>query len=500
MKLWLSVFLLGTCVAHGNTFGLQGFIDARVAKGDTIITIPPGRYEVVPTERVHLRFENLSDLTIHAEGVEMVCTETTRAITIRNCTNLTIRGLTVDYDPLPFTQGQIVEISEDRKSHIIEIMDGFPPAESAMVFKHSIYTPDGELRFGNYFKYELEPLPGNRLRISGLHPSKDGGERVGDVVVVSAEYLSGRYLAHAIMLEKSVGAVLEDITLYSSPCFGFFETHCAGSVYRNCTVDRRAGRMHSLNADAFHSKFAKVGPQIIGCKAMWQGDDCVNICGAYHVVVKSTRDSLRVLAKQSLDIQQGDPVELVAANGQRLPDARVRSIKPAGTVMAEEAVRLKKLKLKPSTVGFLKNAYVIQLDRKMDLPFGSLICSLNRKGNGFSVEDCTFGNNRSRGILIKASDGEVRGNHIENCHGQAIKIAPELYWLESGYSRNLLIKGNTVINSGEEALLIEPIGKDGSGFENIRVSENCFSTHHNPPVSFPSVGVVFEDNTVDEVE
>jgi hypothetical protein len=57
-----------------------------------------------------------------------------------------------------------------------------------------------------------------------------------------------------------------------------------------------------------------------------------------------------------------------------------------------------------------------------------------------------------------------------------------------------------VINSGEEALLIELMGKDGSGFENIRVSENCFSTHHNPPVSFPSVGVVFEDNTVDEVE
>jgi hypothetical protein len=32
---------------------------------------------------------------------------------ITRCTNVTVRGLTIDYDPLPYTQGRISAISAD---------------------------------------------------------------------------------------------------------------------------------------------------------------------------------------------------------------------------------------------------------------------------------------------------------------------------------------------------------------------------------------------------
>jgi len=478
---------------------LRTFIEEKLAAGEKHIVVAPGRYELAPVKREHLALKNLSDVTIDAAGAELVCTETTRAITIQNCTNLTIRGLIIDYDPLPFTQGRIIEISDDRKSHTIEIMDGFPAASTAVASKHAVLRPDGTLRFGNYFKFNLEVLAEDRLRIFGLHPRKDGGEQVGDYVVVASRH-GRRSMPHTIYVNGSVGTVLDGVTIFSAPVFGFFETHSSGSIYRNCVVDRREGRLRSLNADAFHSKYAEVGPQIIGCKAMWQGDDCVNICGDYHVVSGSSGDSMRVLSNRRLDIQTGDPVELVDADGERLPDAKVRSIRPAGNMREEERKQLEKLKIRKETIRFMEDAYVIQLDRKVNLPFGSLVGSRNRKGNGFAVKDCSFGNNRSRGILIKASEGEISGNRVENSHGQGIKIAPELYWLESGYSRNLVIKNNTIINSGDEALLIEPIGKNGSGFKNIRVSDNLFSSRHRPPVSYPSDGVKFDHNTVNSVE
>ena len=127
MKRLLSLLLL---LPLCSPAGLRELISEKLAAGEKNITVAPGRYELVPVKGVHLVLENLSDVTIDAAGAELVCTETTRAITIQNCTNLTILGLAVDYDPLPFTQGRIVEVSKDRKSHIIEIMDGFPRADT----------------------------------------------------------------------------------------------------------------------------------------------------------------------------------------------------------------------------------------------------------------------------------------------------------------------------------------------------------------------------------
>jgi len=501
MNRLLSLILLTAIAACGETVDLQGLIDARLASGEKVIIIKQGRYEVAPRDGIHLRFSNLTDVTIEATGVELICTETTQAIAIESCSNLIIRGLTIDYDPLPFTQGRIVKIADDRKSHVIEIMPGFPPAESAITQKHEVLSPEGRLKYGNYYEFELKPLSGNRLEISKLHSRNDGGEQVGDVVVVAARHVSkGRGRPHAVVISRSAGTRLENITLYASPSFGFFEEHCRRSVYRNCTIDRREGRMRSLNADAFHSKFAEIGPQILGCKAMWQGDDCVNICGAYHLVAESVGDALRVLAKRSLDIQPGDPVELVDADGRRLPDAKVLSVKPEGNVSIKDSSGLKPLKLHPRTQALLKNAYVIQLDRPVELPYGSVISAINRAGSGFSVRDCTFGNNRSRGILIKASNGEISGNRVENCHAQGIKIAPEYYWLESGYSRNVKVFGNTVINSGAEALLIEGI-RGESGFENIVIDDNTFRTECVPGVSIDEKGcVILPGNTLNGVE
>ncbi len=467
--------------------GFRQVVAEALAAGKKNITIPPGRYDARPREGTHLLLESLSDVTIDAAGAELVCTETTRAISIKYCTNLTVRGLTIDYDPLPFTQGRITEISADRRTHTIEIMDGFQPSETVIPFKYAIYGPDGFLRYGNYYDYTLKPLPGNRLRVQLREPDKDGGEQVGDTAVISAQHLCGEELPHAVTIENSVGTAFEDMTIYASPCFGFYEEHSDDSLYKNCTIDRRAGRMHSLNADAFHSKFAKHGPQIIGCKAMWQGDDCVNICGAYHLVVRADGSVLRVLAKTSMDIETGDGVELVTVDGIRLPDAKVLSVEPAGGITDAERQALRQLDLLPWVRDYLEKAYTVRLDRIVELPHGSVIASTNRKGNGFAVMDCTFGNNRSRGILIKASDGTIRGNRIENAHMQAIKIAPEYEWLESGYSRNLDVMSNVVINSGMEALLIQPVAS-GTGFEKIRIRDNLFETGFTPSVSIPDRG------------
>jgi hypothetical protein len=96
---------------------LQNCIDQQVKEGAKRIVIPPGCYRVQPRSGVHLTLDGLPDgVTIDATGVEMLCLETTRALSISNCTNLTLQGLTIDYDPLPYTQGRITSISKEKVS------------------------------------------------------------------------------------------------------------------------------------------------------------------------------------------------------------------------------------------------------------------------------------------------------------------------------------------------------------------------------------------------
>jgi hypothetical protein len=190
---------------------------------------------------------------------------------------------------------------------------------------------------------------------------------------------------------------------------------------------------------------AIVGPQIIECVAHFQADDCVNICGDYHMVMACDGPKLRVLSKGRMNIEPGDPLEVVAYNGQRLPDAKAVSVVRSGNITDEEQAFMSRQRMhKPFTEGSLRRIYDIVIDRAVELAQGSIIASANRIGNGFKVTGCDFGFNRSRGILIKASGGEVSDNLLVGCVGEAIKVAPEFWWLEAGSSNDVRITGNTI--------------------------------------------------------
>ena len=152
----------------GVDFELQRFIDTELQAGKQRIVVPPGRYRVTPHDRQHLVLRNLKDITIVADGVEMICTETTRALTITHCTNLTLRGLVIDYDPLPFTQGRITGLSADKTVQEIELFDGYPAAETARNFKYEIFRPDTRtLRCEDRSVQRVEAVDSRHLRITG---------------------------------------------------------------------------------------------------------------------------------------------------------------------------------------------------------------------------------------------------------------------------------------------------------------------------------------------
>lgn len=499
-------------VAPGSEtpFDLQSFVDAALARGDSTIVLPPGRHRVVPTRGVHLRLEGLSDVAIVADGAEIVCTQTTRAIEIEDCHGLTLSGLTIDYDPLPYTQGRIVKLSADKRVHEVELLDGYPEARTATTKKYQIFRRDNHaLRWLDYFDPKVEALTPKRLRITKTRSSPTPEEEVGDLIVVGSSTDRERTLPHAVVLKSCSTVRLERVTVHASNCFAFLENDCNRTEYRQCRVARRDAakdpvprampRLRSANADGFHSKRAAVGPQIVDCYAHYQGDDCVNINGDYHLVARAEGKRLRIIAKQSMDIRVGDAVDLTEPGGAVLPTARVVSIRGAGPLNATDRLLVASLRLHPALKahqsGRLSTVYEVELTRAMSLEPGSLIAATDRRGDGFTITGCDFGHVRSRGIIVKAGRGEIRDNRLTDCRGESIKVAAERFWLESGSASDVRILGNQISDCGSVAIAVYARGATrgfatGSAHRQITISDNRIARSPLPNVFVSSTDAV----------
>ncbi len=502
---------------------LRALIAKELAAGNKRIVIPHGRYRVQAERGSHLLFSNLTDVEIIADNVELVCTSTVRALSFDGCSNVTLRGLTVDYDPLPFTQGKIITMAPDKSWIDFELAEGYP--DNTLREPVQIYNPATRtLRRGDaQWNDEIKPLGDRRSRVSKagryrLDPAEDT-EQTGDILVAKNAF-GKPGSPHAIELENCKGIRLEDVTLHASPSFGFLERNCDGNTYLRCIVDRRGPdddpvkralpRMRSLNADAFHSKDAVKGPAILSCTARFMGDDAVNINGRYHYVLGGSGREVRIaIIDQNTTINVGDPLEFMPYSGPRPPDAKVvqRRLDP-GPITKPEKAFIRKLRMdermRTDLLEGEATLYTLTLDREISLSPGSAVCCPLRLGHGFAVKDCDFGENRSRGILIKASNGEVSGNRITNSRMAAVLVSPEFWWMEAGMSSDVMVKDNIIQGCLQTPIQIHARGGNrqflpAGALRNISILNNPIEDSAWPLIHVTSTtGLAIEGNVLPE--
>lgn len=499
-------------------FDLQAFIDTKIAAGEKHIVIPQGQFTVSPKKHEHLRLEGLSNVTIEADGATIICTVQTRAITIVNCENLTLRGLAIDYAPLPFTQGRITAIKNDGLLHEIELFGGYPQTNLSAK-KYEIYDPQTfQLQTHTYYGITVtQQTPGKvSVHLPAHAKRRAHSEKIGDWVVLDVARQPSS-IPHTIYAENSSGLHFDRVTVHASNSFSFLEVACNGSRYTGCIVDRRpfnsetnpqleVPRLRSGNADAFHSKNASQGPAYIGCVARYQADDCFAINGHYDLVTAANADTLRILAKtRTFSLKTGDPVEIMDFAGNVFP-ATVLEVSEEGSATAEESALLRKEQRLRDTLqqqqgNALTRGYRVKLDRTVAPEGWAVIAATSRIGNGFKIIDCEGAFNRSRGIIVKAGNGEIRANRLIGNWGSAILVSPEVWWLEGGTSKNLIIADNTITDCKTISLCIRAqIGKVTApvgAHSDIVIRNNTISGGPAPAVLVTSVErLAFEGNRI----
>ena len=226
----------------------------------------------------------------------LVCTNLVDLFYLNGCSRVTMRDFTVDYDPLPFTQGTITAIDRAKKVIRYRLHAGYPRLEKRYLVHHPLFfgKQTRTMKYDRIWSHcrdnrMLSPEEGE-LQMEQIQPNLE----VGDFVVLN-------YRPGCIMKIRGMSDSLkfENLTFHSSPGGGIFARRTRGRhEIRNCRMvrgPRPAGaseeRLLSLSADGINYATSRQGPLIEGNEIAFIGDDSVNLHGSPLRVVRREKES-----------------------------------------------------------------------------------------------------------------------------------------------------------------------------------------------------------------
>ncbi|HVJ45889.1 MAG TPA: hypothetical protein VM511_05840, partial [Luteolibacter sp.] len=217
------------CFAPAALHALEDFrpfVDEALKRGEKKIVIPPGNYRIAPKGGGGELWvlSGVKDVEIVAEGVTMTGTKLMRALSLYRCTNLTIRGLTVDYDPLPFTQGEIISSTEDGGSIDIKIHAGYPRKSYSRIDVIDAKTRFRKQRMPFLWGTKAELIGDDVVRVK--LPGIGKFAKPGDLASLSTGQEAGA--PHGISVDQSERILFDHVTVHSAPGMGILEADGEG--------------------------------------------------------------------------------------------------------------------------------------------------------------------------------------------------------------------------------------------------------------------------------
>ena len=405
-----------------------------------------------------LILEKVDGFEIDGNGARLVVTKPVSAIYLRNCSNVALKNFTIDYDPLPFTQGVITAVAPESKGFDFTIDEGYPDLiESYFLSMFHLFTADGR-----FWKSEAADMYGKTEILDARHGRFTNGQpepalTVGDRVVVS--YRSGVALGSWMC----GGITYENITIHASPGAGILGRFGeGGDVLRRIVVGRgptppgaKVPRLFSTNADATNFAFLRKGPTLTDCDFSFQGDDSLNLHSA-------TMPVAAVLSPTVFDtfcgyrggqhhevVRPGDVIRILDPVDYRvLSESTIKSFKRSPRTYSDEVIK-KYFKLFNGVHG--STVYEIELEAapSVSLEAGMFFDMPTIAAAGYEVRDSYFHDHRGRGLRFMAGDGVVRNNRLERIKNAAITVGAEYgFWREAGWVANIVISGNRVKDVG----------------------------------------------------
>ena len=448
-----------------------------------------------------LWLENKNNVTIDGKGATLLIHGIMTPIVLKNCRNITIKNLCIDYFRPTMSEFSVVQNENGICTLSINPESTFEIQDNVLVWCGE-KKADGAFRWQNTYK--------NAHTLSMYFDPKTNclqflQKEEGDVFPSVPEFASleriGNNLLKATLKNKNAflpeGCVIQSRSVVRDQIGGFFERcrdltfdnlrvmffhglgmlaqYCKNIVYQNCDFTPKQGRTFSSNADFLHFSGCSGKITVRGCRAYGGHDDFINIHGTHLKVVQADGEKKNITVRFANACSWGfqafsrrDTVEFVQWDNL-IPYFKTKVLRFERLNDTDIKLYLKKL---PQS---------LQLDK-------DCVANLTQTPS-VCIKNNYFGYSAARGVLCTTPKKTVIAeNSFEDLAGPALLVEDDCnFWYESGYTKKILFKNNKVNRCGfaenasenlDIAVTPQVMDKTSKSFVHgtLKISGNIFST------------------------
>ena len=202
--------------------------------GGAVLSVPAGTWRFRQAEGVAVSVAGFEDLVIEGAGARLVFAGRARPFVFVGCRAPAVRGVAVDWERAPFSQGEVVGVGAGGMTAEVRVDPEFPVDGSEAVAALGTYDRGtGLTARGGLDAYDavgsVALVGAQRLRLGFTRPL---ALRPGDTVVMR----HATYAASAFSFAWCSQVVVEDVTVHTTPGMGVFADHCSGAAVRRLCV------------------------------------------------------------------------------------------------------------------------------------------------------------------------------------------------------------------------------------------------------------------------
>ena len=400
---------------------------------------PKGTYKVKVENRkkeyAHaFSLSDVSNFMIEGDGsIIMMENPDVAFMSLKNCQTGIIKGLTIDYMTLPFTQGKIVNVDINANTFIFQ-SDGKGGLPTDKNFKNS-KTKWGILFDRNNDRLLKDKAP-NLIPVREVHNLNNGSFRIvttqnviEQIEVEDPFAMIARYNGRpTFSVNQCHRVTFADNVHYAGPAGSFGLRESTGISIINCKIQQKDDRLISQNADCVHVTPAYEGPWVENCLFEGQMDDAINIKTELIYILEKFSGSQFLVSSV---LRVNDELSLFNPREGRL----IGTCKVLEAIPSDNGCRIK--------IDTNFESLKIGRDKTKDMFFNN-----SKSNDNFVIKNNIFRNSRRYGMLIQAKNGVIEGNVLENLSTGGIILQNSASWPEGFVPRNIIIEKNTIRNAG----------------------------------------------------
>jgi hypothetical protein len=447
-------------------------------------------------------------LIINGGGSEFIFHGKMKIMNIDSCSDITLKNFTADWERPVLSQGEIVNLTDafvdiriDKIAYpyliengkLVFIGDGWRVRGSDMFFnlydknKKDILYKTSDEDMGNVPSRKVEEIDEGILRFYGQPKIKP---ELGTIALFAM--YARKYLPNGIEAFNSKNILLKDLTVHHALCMTLVFVRCENVTLDNANVKSNTskGRVFSAVADACNFGNCKGLIKVEHCEHTGQGDDFMNISGAFVGIKKRIDNYTFMVTDRGNCFGPGDEVWYInPKNLQRGKTARLKSVVPRDAKNSEYMMTF----TEKQPVELAEGVYIENKSWSAKLEFRH-----NDIGR----------TNRARGILIQTPQRAIVENNYFHTAGSAILMEGDIVIYYGGpANRDVIIRNNifdNCVTSGWNTAIIasapylKPAGEEDLPYHrNVLIEKNVFKTFDVPLFrGVATEGIYFKNNEI----